>query len=887
MIGRTLDHQYRLEACLGQGGMGVVYKAHDLRLNRPVAIKVLPPDRMADPVARQRFVREATTASALNHPNIVTIHAIGSDAGADFIVMEYLPGQTLDALIPSGGMTVERLLRHAVAIAGALAAAHAAGIVHRDLKPSNVMVVGEDRVKVLDFGLAKLLDPGGGAPDHATRTAITVDRALVGTFAYMSPEQAEARPLDGRTDIFSFGVMLYEMATGSRPFTAESPVLVLGKIVAAEPALPSAVAPSIPSELERVILRCLRKDPARRFQTAADLKAVLEDLLAETVPPARPRHRGRTAWWTAAALCAGAAAGYGLWHAGRDTAADPAPLRAEPLTTFPGAELYPSLSPDGNHVAFTWTGPRQDNTDVYLQQIGAGIPLRLTTDRQSDFNPVWSPDGRWIAFLRGEPARPLGRSAREVRVIAALGGPERKLADIRVLEITVHPAFLAWCPDSRCVIVTDGTGQGQPDALFAIALDSGEKRQITQPSAPALADINPAVSPDGRSLLFLRHATWGVGELHALMLGDGAAAAGPARRIAAPGVQPDHAAWLPDGSGILLSTAAFAGGAQLWRVPASGGEPKRLAYVGEDGVMATVSAGRAGQPPRLVYVRSFVDENIWRLDVPVPGEAAAAGGVAIASTRSDIHPQVSPDGRRVAFASTRSGTWEIWVSNHDGSDAVQLTSLGAPTGTGAPRWSPDGQLIAFASDASGQFDVFVVAASGGKPRSVASHPAMDHVPAFSHDGRWLYFSSARSGRFEIWKTPVAGGEPVQVTAGGGWYSQVSPDGGALYFTAESDLGAEVPLWRMPAAGGERAELIDSVMNGCFAVVASGLYYVTRAPDLQVRHLSFASRRITTIARNLDEGVATGGFAASADGRTLFYVRREAGMDDLMLVDGFR
>jgi len=400
MIGQTLDH-YRIESKLGEGGMGVVYKARDTQLDRPVAIKVLPSDKVADPARKQRFVQEAKAASALNHPNIVTIYDIRSEGGVDFIVMEYIEGQTLDERIPSKRMRPRQALHYAIQVADALAKAHSAGIVHRDLKPSNIMVTEEGRIKVLDFGLAKLLEPVDSSADAATLTArpLTEEGAVLGTAAYMSPEQAEGRKLDGRSDIFSFGSVLYEMVTGRKPFTGDSRLSVMSKILNEDPKPPGQLALSIPPELEKIILHCLRKDLARRYQHMADLKVALEDVEEESASGeqvAVAASRRRWAW--AALLPVLLAAGSFAWWWLEQPRAEP--LRAVALTTFPGAELYPSFSPDGNHVAFTWTGPKQDNPDIYVQMIGSGSPLRLTTDPRSDYNPVWSPDGRWIAFLR-------------------------------------------------------------------------------------------------------------------------------------------------------------------------------------------------------------------------------------------------------------------------------------------------------------------------------------------------------------------------------------------------------------------------------------------------------------------------------------------------------
>ena len=376
MIGQTLDH-YRIESKLGEGGMGVVYSARDTHLHRTVAIKVLPHDKLSDVGRKERFVREARAASALNHPNIVTIHDIRSQDGADFIVMERIEGKTLDQLMARNGLRLAQTLKYTVQIADALACAHSAGIVHRDLKPSNVMVTDEGQVKVLDFGLAKLLEPADPSPDAITQTAhtMTEEGAVVGTTAYMSPEQAEGRKLDARSDIFSFGSMVYEMVTGRRPFRGETRISTITKIVSEDPTPPTQLTASLPAELERIILRCLRKEPARRYQTMADLRVALEDVQEEASRKGermkRLQPRRRWIWPAVVVMPVLLAAAVFAWRSsGRPQSTEP--LQAVPLITLPGVQRYPSFSPDGNHVAFTWTGPKQDNPDIYVQQIGAG-----------------------------------------------------------------------------------------------------------------------------------------------------------------------------------------------------------------------------------------------------------------------------------------------------------------------------------------------------------------------------------------------------------------------------------------------------------------------------------------------------------------------------------
>lgn len=890
MMEQVVSH-YRIIKKLGAGGMGEVFLAEDTSLGRRVALKLLPRQYTQDEERLRRFKLEARAASALNHPNILTIHEVGEADGHHFIATEFIEGETLRAALNrTGSMKIDAALNVATQVASALAAAHEAGIVHRDIKPENIMLRPDGYVKVLDFGLAKLTET---IPQQTVDTsaptlplaALTATGVLIGTAQYMSPEQATGKKVDARSDIFSFGVVLYEMVTGRQAFRGDSLMETVAAILNQEP---KSLPAKVPDELSKLILRCLRKEPARRFQTMADLKVALEDLRDESRSVPHLRISRGWLWIGAGLLSILLAAAVFMWRA------RPAPesmeLRAEALTTFPGQELYPSFSPDGDRVAFTWTGPKQDNTDIWVQQIGSGSPLRLTSDSQTDYNPVWSPDGRWIAFLRGDPATPLGRSDRELRLIPPLGGPERKLADVRVQEITDVPVYLTWCADSRCLIVTDSLGEGQPDALFVVSIETGEKRQLTKPQPPVVADTNPALSPDGRSLLFLRRTTWARGELHVVRVHSDMTAAGEPKHIESPRLLPDTATWMPSGDEILFTTNPYSGSAALWRVSAAGGgKPSRMPFVGEDGVMPAVSRSQPGKPVRMVYVRSFTDENISRIDFSGPGVAAtAAPAIAIASSKSEMHPQLSPDGRRVVFTSTRSGAWEIWVSDLDGSNSIQLTFLRAPTGTGAPAWSPDGGTIVFASDVEGQFDIFTVPSAGGKPRNITSHPGFDHVPVFSRDGQWIYFSSTRSGKYQVWKLPVLGGEAVPVTRDGGWHSHESVDGMDLYFLPTAAIGATTELWRMPTSGGQAVKVVDGVVNATFAVIQQGIYYLTQSSSgLQLQFFDFTRQKPVTVARDLGTLAEVGGFGASADGRIILYARRDSAVDDLMLVENFR
>jgi Tol biopolymer transport system component len=870
MMQKTL-RQYEIIEKLGEGGMGVVYKARDTHLDRFVAVKVLPPERVADAERKRRFVQEAKAASSLNHPHIVVIHDIDEQDGMYFMAMEYVAGKTLDDLIPRNGLRLSTVLKYALQIAGALAAAHRAGIVHRDIKPSNIMVTADGQIKVLDFGLAKLTETAAPAHDEATRTLMehTSEGVVAGTVSYMSPEQAEGKPVDARSDIFSFGSVLYEMITGQRAFQRDTSMATLSAILHQQPKQPIESVDSLPRDLQKIVARCMRKEVERRFQTMADLIVQLKEVVEESEsgaasPPARRAPR-RWPW------VAGAVAGLALlilaWQWSRIQVQTPeSPLAAVPLTTDPGHEAVPSFSPDGNQVAFA--SFNTEGPGIFIKLIGPGPPLRLT----AGVAPAWSPDGRWIAFRRRLPD---GKSA--LFVIPPLGGPERKIGE----SAGVTDFFWekpAWHPNGTWIAFSDRERPNEQPAIFAVSLGSGEKRRLTLPSAVSSGDMFPAFSPGGHSLAFCRNETANTGELFETSLSAAMEPQGEPRQLTFDKYRKLTPAWTPDGQQIVYSLYAYT----LWRIriPKSGAPPgnaERLTSLGSEAVLPAVSKdGR-----KLAYTRRWRDLDIWRVDLP-----SGTPSRFISSTRSEEIPRFSPDGRKIAFRSDRSGHDELWVSDSDGSNAAQLTALtiGDPTPR-AFNWSPDGQKIAFRLTAEGNGDIYTINASGGTPQRLTSDPSDESMPAWSRDGRWIYFSSNRSGTRQIWKMPASGGGALQVTKERGIYSQESPDGKFLYYA--KSLMQQGDVWRMPVNGGEETRVVESVAASVlnFEVTGEGIYFTAPGRPRSVQFLRLSTGKIEQVG--LPDKPFAAGLTVSPDGRTLLFAVAEEDGSDLMIVDNFR
>jgi Tol biopolymer transport system component len=554
------------------------------------------------------------------------------------------------------------------------------------------------------------------------------------------------------------------------------------------------------------------------------------------------------------------------------------PMSAAPLTTYPGSELQPSFSPEGNQVAFSWNGDKQDNYDIYIKLIGAGTPLRLTSDPAPDYCPAWSPDGKWIAFLRT-----LDEEKAAVMLIPALGGTERKLAEVyRPPATFALPLGLFWSVDGNSLAIADKGSPDEPFGLFLLSVESGEKRRLTSPPSNSQGDGGPAFSPDGRTLAFSRFSGSGAGDLHLLAFSRELAPISQPKRLTFDNRHTLNAAWTADGRAIIFSSNRAGGSFNLWRIGVTGsGKPARLASVGEDGIYPSISR----QGNRLAYTRSFVDTNIWRLDLPVlqnkHSSPAPKGAPLIASTRAETAAQFSPDGKRVAFASDRSGTYEIWACDSNGLNVVQLTTIGAYSGT--PRWSPDSQRIAFDSNVEGQYEIYVVSANGGKPSRLTTNLADDAAPSWSRDGSWIYFGSTRSGRYEIWKMRPDGGEAVQITRNGGFVPFESPDGKYLYYTRSYVTSS---LWRVPVVGGQESQILPAVAQRGYSVVDEGIYFI--APPEHghnsIQFFRFSTGKASVIA--VMEKPVFLGLSVSPDEQSILYSQHDQQVADLMLVDNF-
>ena len=872
LIGRRLG-VYHFFNLLGTGGMGEVYRARDSKLGRDVAIKVLKHDVVGDPERKRRFVQEARTASALNHPNIVTIHDIDQEDGRDFIVMEYLDGRSLDQAIPDRGLDVARALEYAVCIASAIEAAHAAGVVHRDIKPANIIVSATGHLKVVDFGLAKLVEP-------APSTSVTQAGAVLGTPAYMSPEQAQGLPVDGRSDIFAFGTVLYEMLAGQRPFGGSTPL--------AKTPLES-LRSDVPADLKRLITECLERNPTAR-PTAPDIVRRLTALRGRGTSTSQDSRRLLRRPVVALPLVAAVvgsvmALAVAVYLAAssnsRSTTPDIPGSNATPLTAYPGFEQAPTLSPDGSQVAFSWNGPGQDNFDIHVKLVGPGEPWRLTTDPAHDDKPAWSPDGAQIAFLRFRSER-----AADLIVIPALGGAERKIATVHPLYSKDRPFHnLSWTPDGRWLAFGGAFSPDGPRGIWLIAADGQERRKLTEANGDDdMGDLSPVPSPDGTRIAFIRERTFSRGAIFVLPLTGGRVPDGSAAQLTPDSWTVNGVAWGPDGHDLLFSWGGHFGLSRLGRISATlkrGGivQPTAVPFGEQATALAISKSGR------VVYSAQFRDTAFY--EAPLAGSSyQPLAGTGFSSTFDEQTPHYSPDGARLSFASTRSGVEEIWVANRDGSNLLMVTSMGGSQCSN-PRWSPDGRTILFNSRREGSADLYTLVPETRELHRLTNDPSDEIEPRWSRGGQWIYFGSNKSGRYEVWRISAAGSDLKQITRHGGTTATESPDGRYLYYA--KDASSPTSIWRVPVEGGAEERVTDGLSYSLnFVVTDRGLYFlaVGDAPEkTSIDFFEFATGRRTRIV-DLRKRFWFG-MALSPDGKSLLFSLVNSAGSNLMLAENFR
>jgi eukaryotic-like serine/threonine-protein kinase len=769
---------YQILSAIGAGGMGEVYRASDERLGREVAVKVLPAGFSADPDRLKRFALEARAASALNHPNILTIFDIGTADGSPYLVSELLEGSTLrEMLRQQQQIPMRKALEISVQIANGLSAAHEKGIVHRDLKPENVFILKGGRVKILDFGLAKLIErsASSGSGKSVTMPTGTDPGTVLGTAGYMSPEQVRGNATDARSDIFSFGAILYEMLTGQRAFKGDSSADISSAILKEDPPEITSANPHVSPALDRIVQHSLEKDAADRFQSAKDLAFALQSVstVSESALRAAPAPTSsnwkRNALWGALALLL-AAATLAWMHSSKPTQNVSKVVRSERLTDFVGLQQFPAISPDGKSVAFiSDTGGKRQ---LWVRLLRGGVPLQITRDPVDHLYPRWSRDSASIIYYT-PPAT--NQAQGMLWEVSALGGFPHQLANSVSGADVSHDgnklAFFRLADGLVELVSTDRDGSNPHSVL----------RSPPNSEQPNFDFLFPRWSPDDKSIAYQRASAMWADDIYLV-----SSSGGDPRQLTHESKLMGGLAWTGDGAIIYSSarggTVLYLPTLQLWMVRPEGGEPQQLTF--EDVVYENPDVVGA----QIVASRRSMKIDIWKFPVgPDPVKNVRQGERLTEQSGGVFTPTVSPDDSEIAFLSDSGGHGNIWVKNLRNGDLRQITFEQDPRNTvGTPVWSPRGQQIAFATTHNlntwSNIGYSVVDSDGSNLHILVLSGAW---AAWSGDAQYLYYAEAlpTSGRksLRLMKISARGGEPSVVLTDGGTASAPSYDGSALYY----------------------------------------------------------------------------------------------------------
>lgn len=832
---------FEIVSFISRGGMGEVYLAQDRRLSRKVALKLLPPAFTKDDERLRRFEQEARAASALNHPNIITIYEILKTDSTHVIATEFVEGETLRQRQSHSVLSLPESLNIAIQVADALAAAHKVGIIHRDIKPENIMVRPDGYVKVLDFGLAKLAEqsPTVSADEALTKQVRTGSGVVIGTAGYMSPEQARGKSVDARSDIFSLGAVIYEMVTQRKPFDGETPSDVLASILRTEPPPVSQLFSDAPPELTRIVAKTLRKDREERYQVVKDLlidlKSLTQDLefqqrlkqrsasgeatagkLSPEIPvqppdagvgtdqvaEATPTLTSKPALssivaarrWPTIALIALVLMGvsYAVFELARrkraSSDAPPVVNNIARITAWSGLDTHPTLSPDGNSVAYS--SNHSGSFEIYIKQLTpGGREIQLTTDGEDNFQPSWSMDGQRIAYF--------SKKRGGIWVIPAFGGAPRQLTDFG--------ASPKWSYDGTMIAFTSdanpdlGSGNVGSSTIWVVPAQGGAPRQVTKVGSPAGGHVGPNWSPDGKRIVFIAlnfssQVMWSIsinGEDLKQFTGKGMEKVG-------------HPVFASDGHRLYFDSGPFVETvAMSTETGMPVGEPVKVTDVGASFIS---NLGVSADGKKIAYSVQTQTSNIW--SVPVSPKTNEATGPPFPITNQtgtrNNQPVFSPDGHKLAFMEyVRGAGADIWIADTDGKNPVQLTTN--PRNL-VPNWFPDGDELAFVSYRDNHWSIWAMS-----PQSRREHLLLDlkqdiQFARLSPDGKQFAFNLAQGGVINIWTAPVSGGQPRQLTfdkelAG---FPCWSPDG--KFMAYQQKRGDDAYVMLIPREGGEPIQL---------------------------------------------------------------------------------